>query len=165
MKNKKYLNYVKFIIITIIMIVLTISVCTIYTKVKRSDQSMLAMNLQSINYNELGSYAVENPEFILYMGFSKNKEKETLETDIYDYALDNGFLKQLIYLDLTTMEDEDYGEMRNLYFNINLKDIEFNENMSPYIAKFSDGKIVALLSIDETISINEIRTFLGINSD
>ena len=165
MKNKKYLNYVKFIIITIIMIVLTISVCTIYTKVKRSDQSMLAMNLQSINYNELGSYVVENPEFILYMGFSKNKEKETLETDIYDYALDNGFLKQLIYLDLTTMEDEDYGEMRNLYFNINLKDIEFNENMSPYIAKFSDGKIVALLSIDETISINEIRTFLGINSD
>ncbi len=117
--------------------------------------------LHEIKYNELDNYILENPDFVLYMCTSNDKECRDYEREFRKIVRKYNLKDRIIYLNLTDhIKNKD-----NTLLNINL-DISsmMNEELFfhsyPSISIFKEKKLHDLIIVNNSSTLDEVVQFL-----
>lgn len=160
MKEERNIPFKNYIILAIVLILSVLGVIYFYMwygEIKNNKIYTPVMNqyLSVINYNELGTYLIENKDVILYASVLNNEETRNFEKKfkkiVKQYALND----DILYLDLTNeFKDKDlYNSIRDKY---NLLDM-------PCLIVFKNGMIYDVYSIeDRNYDINLLISYLRI---
>ncbi len=151
-------NYVIFIIMVIFTIALTFLLSNWYTENKKLSKGNTIMSefLVKMNEQEFKNYTLENPNAIIYLANSKDESLNEFEEEFKKLIVESGIESQIIFLDLQTIDDNFFNELKDTYFSNNIKNIEIENYTNILIME--DRKITAVLYNKSTpININDVK--------
>lgn len=166
MKNEKVIpvkNYVKLALIFIVTLIVVFYANTWYKtyKIDRLNTPYIKDKINAINYEELNTYLVENPNLIIYIGKSDDQNCYDFEKDLYKVLKKNNLIEESIFLDLSSnYNDTILKEIQKKYYDNNLT-IEMSN--VPVLLIMQDGKIKDILissGEDDKITSDKIVQFL-----
>ena len=113
-------------------------------KESRINIPILDKYMDSINYNELDNYLVENPDAIIYVSILDNEEIREFEKEFKDEFKERNVNNKLLYLNITSLLSDKniVNEMRNKYYVNNLSIVDV-----PSILVFSSGELQSIYNI------------------
>lgn len=177
-KNKKDTNviivdndkksYVKNYIILIALfgscIFLTLYFCKWYDVYKEFEREIPVIRgyLSEITPDDLDHYVIDNSSAIIYLCTANSDACRSFEKDFKKYIQKNGISDEIIYLNLTSVDQEafvkDFNETYPYKHKLNGK--------YPAFVVFQDGKISSILQGGKNvkITISKVQNFLEVNT-
>lgn len=157
-------NYIIFAVISIITIVAVLGIANWYKQSKEYYENHSIMNniLSEINANEIGSYIMDNPDFIIYIASSKDQTIKSFEKKLKKLVINNEIKNNILYLDSSKIENEvTYKDLANSFLSDELKKEKTNINISPNMLYVKNNKITNILYTNQkNINIEDVENFL-----
>ena len=155
-------NYVILVAIFGCCIALTLYFCKWYDVYKdyQKEIPVIRDSLYEITSEDLEHYVADNSRVIIYMCESLNDDCRSFEKDFKKYIHKNDITDQVIYLNLTGVDIDEFVRDFNNSYNFNRK---LNGNY-PSFAVFQDGKLISILqeSKNKKLSISTVKHFLDL---
>lgn len=144
-------NYVIYSIIVIITLALVLYINSWYKayKQKELDESYIAQYVNKINYEEFKTFAVENPNLVVYIGTTNCDSCLKLEKDLYKVIKQYNLKDETIFLNITNL-----SKVEELKKDFNLETLKSNYSI-PSIAILKDSKIIDVLNSDKSGNIKK----------
>lgn len=120
MKSIKIENYIKLLLILVLIICVALFIRNIYTKGNnKSIDSYFANNVSKVlNYNEVDNFLKENDTIILYIS-DRNIDNSNLEEELINIVKENELEDDFVYVDITKVKDKiKYMEKFNNEYDI-----------------------------------------------
>lgn len=152
-------NYVILVVITVVFVFLVFYMRDWYnmTRVYYNGGSLILDVSTKINQEELGNYALENPNFILYVSSGYNDDTKKFEKDFKKYITKN-HINNIVYLDASEIDINSFNAyLKNNYaLNSNVSSkITDNQNITIY--DFDNGKISHVIANADNQSMKTIE--------
>ena len=106
------------------------------------NRSILDNYMGVININELDSYLIENPDSIIYASVLNDENIREFEKKLKKKYKDNSIDKEILYLDLTGVNEEQKNDLKNKYAINNLDIMNV-----PCLLVFNDSEIESIYSV------------------
>ncbi len=112
-----------------------------------------------INYNELDTYLIENPDTIIYVSILENKEIRDFEKNFKKLFRKKKINNDILYLDITEdiNNEEIKNELSNKYMinSVSILDV-------PVIIVIENGNVKSIYSISENnYDVDKVKTFIN----
>ena len=112
-----------------------------------------------INYNELDTYLIENPDTIIYVSILENKEIRDFEKNFKKLFKKKKINNDILYLDITEdiKNEEIKNELSNKYMinSVSILDV-------PVIIVIENGNVKSIYSISENnYDVNKVKTYIN----
>lgn len=112
-----------------------------------------------INYNELDTYLIENPDTIIYVSILENKEIRDFEKNFKKLFKKKRINNDILYLDITEdiKNEEIKNELSNKYMinSVSILDV-------PVIIVIENGNVKSIYSISENnYDVDKVKTFIN----
>ncbi len=163
-KRKNYIrNYAILGGIFAVCIFLTLYFCKWYEVYKEYEREIPVIrgSLYEINRDELEHYVVDNSNVILYMCTATSDECRSFEKKFGKYVTRNEIQEEVVYLNLTGIDEEDFLKAFNEKYPYKPK---LNGTYPAFVA-FRDGKVVSILQMkkNKKVTISKVQNFLELN--
>ncbi len=147
-------NYAILLVVSILFVFLVFYMRNWYntTKIYYNGGSLILDVSTQINKEELGNYALENPNFILYTSSGYDDKIKKLEKDLKDYITKN-HINNIVYL---TSDDSFNDSLKDYALNDKVKN-KMNNDGTIGIYYFENGKISKVITSAEDKSANEVE--------
>ena len=153
-------NYIILVLLFFVCIGLVLYFCTLY-KVNEEEKlkiPVISGALLEIYSEDLEHYVLDNPTTVIYVCTANDDVCRTFERDFKKLLRQKEYNDQIIYLNLTDVDQESFVE-------------EFNENYHykirltthyPAFILFEDGRVESILqgSEDKPLTITKVKQFL-----
>ncbi len=153
-------NYIIFFIMVIFTITLTLILRNWYNLNKNLNQKNTIMSkfLVSVNEEEFSNYIMENNNVLIYLASSKNDSLEDFELEFKNMLIEYNLQEQIIFIDLSQVDNAFFSNLTENYFSDNLKNIELSNFDNILIME--NGKINAILYTKPTkMNIDDVDKF------
>ena len=162
-KKNKVHNYIILLIICFCFIAFVFYICKIYT-IKEEEKlkvPVISGELLEIYKDDLDHYIMDNPSSIIYVCTADDEKCRFFEKDFKKLLKKNDYMNQIIYLNLTDVDQESFLEEFNKKYDSKTK---LSGNYPAFIL-FEDGKIKSILQgkSSKTVNIRKLKQFLEIN--
>ena len=167
MKTKEELRSIPFKNYIVLGVVLLVSILLLYYfcmwvdvyNESKLNKPIMDKYMDVINYNELDSYLVENPNTIIYVSVLENREIRDFEKKFKKLFKKGKIKQELLYLDITEemMNDELRNELKNNYSvnSVSILDV-------PVIIVVDNGEVKSIYSISENnYDVERIKLFIN----
>lgn len=167
MKTKEELRSIPFKNYIILGFVLLVSILLLYYfcmwvdayNESKLNKPIMDKYMDVINYNELDTYLVENPNTIIYVSVLENREIRDFEKKFKKLFKKGKINHEILYLDITeNIKDEELKEeLRNKYSvnSISILDV-------PVIIVVDNGEVQSIYSISENnYDVERIKLFIN----
>lgn len=163
-KKKNYLkNYILLFILFGSCIFLTIYFCKLYNVYEEYEREIPVIrdSLSEITPVDLEHFVIDTPETIIYMCTANDDACRNFENDLKKFVQRNNLSDNIIYLNLTGVNNEEFINGFNQKYNYKIK---LNGHYPAFVA-FEDGKVVSILqgSKNKKITISKLQNFLELN--
>lgn len=166
---KKNCNYLKLLIILIVIIFVTIISCNLYKNYdgNKANKSYISKYVLSINYGELKNALVElSSNTFIYLSTTGNKKIYNMEKDLKKIVKNNNLEDNFIYVDVTEMNSKDnYLDNINATLGLTEKKISnlpaivyFKDNVAMDFIESSANSIFLAGDFKQMIDAYEITT-------
>ncbi len=162
-KPNKLRNYLLLLFLFLFCIVLVLYLCKIY-KVNDEEKKktpVISGAISEIYYEDLEHYLMDNPTVVLYLCTANDDVCRSFERDFKKLLKKKEYNDQIIYLNLTDLEQDDFvNNFNNSY--------PYKEKLTvdyPAFVLFEDGKIKSILqgTLEKPLTIVKTKQFLDIN--
>lgn len=134
----------------------------------RLNMRIMDSYMQVINNNEIDDYLTENPDSIIYVSVLQNKEIREFEKLVKQKYREKLIEKDILYLDITELNDDAKIKLANKYYYNNLSIVDV-----PCLLVFNDGVVEAIYSVKDNnydidsfvMYINQVKLENGDLSD
>ena len=163
-ENKKSIkNYILLIILFIASIGLILYLCELY-KVNKEEQMKTPVidgALLEIYSTDLEHYIMDNPTTVIYMCTADNETCRVFERDFKKLLKKKDYDNQIIYLNLTDLDQNSFVEEFNNKYSYKNK---LTTNYPAFVL-FEDGKIRGILQGNEkkSLTLEKVKQFLELN--
>lgn len=163
-ENKKGIkNYVLLVLLFMASMLLVLYICEVY-KLNQSEKMKVPVidgALLEIYPNDLDHYILENPTTVIYMCTANDEKCRLFERDFKKLLKRKDYSNQIIYLNLTDLNQEEYIKKFNDKYKYK---VEVTTDYPAFIL-FEDGKISRVLQGNDkkNLSIDRVKQFLEIN--
>lgn len=164
-RNIPLKNYVIMIVITVLVAVLTFYLVEWYKTIKEyyQNNSVVAEVLPKIELESFESYLLDNSDVIIYVSKSNDQNIKEFEKKFKKYILNNDLNNNIIYFDVSNIEQDDVNNLFIQYIGSNFK--KFKQIVVPNLIYFSNGEIVDVLYVKENeITMSAVKKFMKRNS-
>lgn len=162
--KKRFKNYCILIVVFILTICLTLYLCKIYKTYDEYKKltPVIRGTLQEIVSEDLEHYILENPTTIIYMCTSNSDSCRSFEKDFKKFVVKEDYTNDIVYLNLTNLDQEQFIEEFNSKYNFKIK---LNSDY-PAIVLFENGTIDALLQGNDNkkLTVSKVKDFLDLNT-
>lgn len=113
--------------------------------------------MQVINHNEIDDYVIENPDAIIYVSVLQNNEIRDFEKLVKQKYRDRLIEKDILYLDMTGLNEMDINNLQNKYYynSLSISDV-------PCLLVFKDGVVDAIYSVrDNNYNIDSFLMYVN----
>ena len=158
---RKFINYILFMIVIILMCIISVKLHNIYKQNKLST-SVLTRTVGSINYDDIDNTIGEltSNDYII-ISYVKSEENRKIEKDLKKIIVDNNIQNNTYYLDITDkMLDSNFFESLNKEFKLNKKIISV-----PTILCYKDGKLIKILDNVKGNLVDDFNTYVENSED
>ena len=158
MKKEKVIpkkNYIKFSLICIITLLAVFYANTWYKnyQINKLNNTYIKDKINAINYDELDTYLIENPNLIVYVGENNNQECYEFEKYLYKIIKKNDLIDDTIFLDLSN--NYSITLLNNIQQKYYSKDLKTDLNNIPALLVIQNKEIKDILIKEENIKITE----------
>lgn len=153
-------NYIIFFIMLVFTIALTLVFRNWYNLNKDLNQKNTIMSkfLVSVNEEEFSNYIMENNNVLIYLASSKDESLEEFELQLKTMLIKYNLQEQIIFIDLSQVDNTFFTSLTENYFSDNLKNIKLSNFNNILIME--NGKINAILYTKQTkINIEDVDKF------
>lgn len=153
------------LVITILVIALTFYLVEWYKTLKEyyQNNSIVAEVLPKIESESIESYLLDNSDVIIYISKSNDQSVKTFEKKFKKYILSNDLNDNIIYFDVSTLEQEYINDLLIKYIGPTFK--KFKQIVVPNLIYFSNREIVDVLYVKENeITMSAVKKFMKRNS-
>jgi len=162
--QKNYLkNYVILIAIFCCCVALTLYLCKWFEVYQEYEKEIPVIrgNLVEINPDDLEHYVLDNSDTIIYMCTANDDECRNFEKDFKKYIIKNDITDEIIYLNLTNIDGDQFVKNFNQKYKYKMK----LNGKYPAFVVFQDGEITSILqeSKNKKITISKVQNFLELN--
>jgi len=146
-KNNKKIGVSNYIIVIAIMIVSMFSIILLRNLYVTREENKLNIPvlrdvlMHELTASEVNNYINENPDVVMYISVSKDKECRSFEEDIKSYLIDNNLGNDIVYVNLNSDEVDSFFNSFN-----NALDNENKLNEYPAFVSIKNGKVEDILS-------------------
>jgi len=162
-KKNKVHNYIILLIICICFIAFVFYICKIYNiqEEERLKIPVIRGQLLEIYKDDLDHYIMDNPSSIIYVCTADGEKCRSFEKEFKKLLKKNDYMNQIIYLNLTDVDQDVFLEEFNKKYNSKTR----LSNYYPAFILFEDGKIKSILqgSSSKDVSTNKLKQFLEVN--
>ncbi len=164
-QNQK--NYVKNYVILILLfgscIFLTLYLCKWYEVYKEYEREIPVIRgvLYEITPEDLEHYVIDNSSAVIYLCTANGEECRSFEKDFKKYVQKNGISEEVVYLNLTGVDQEAFLDD----FNRQYPNKHKLNGKYPAFVVFQDGKVSSILQGGKNvkITISKVQNFLEVN--
>ena len=161
-EEKRLRNYFFLGFIFLVSIGLTLYFCKWYEVYEEYEKEVPVIrgSLLEITREDLEHYVIDNPSFVVYMCTSEKETCRTFEKDLKKYVNKEEITDEIIYLNLTGVEKEEFIEDFNNRYSPKPK----LKGDYPTFVSFTDGEVDAVLqtSKNKKVTISKLRTFMDL---
>jgi len=162
-KKKSIKNYILLVLLFAASIGLVLYLCELY-KVNKEEQMKTPVidgALLEIYSTDLDHYILDNPTTVIYMCTADNETCRVFERDFKKLLKKNDYSEQIIYLNLTDLDQDLFVEEFNNKYNYKVK----LTTDYPAFVLFEDGKIKNIIqgNKDKKLSLEKVKQFLEVN--
>lgn len=147
-------NYVILLVVAILFVLLVFYMRNWYntTKIYYNGGSLILDVSTQINKEEIGNYALENPNFVLYVSSGYDDSSKKFEKELKNYIVKN-HINNIVYLNA----DASFNEtLKNYAVNSKIeKQIKSDGNISIYY--FENGKISRAITNAEKAGAKDVE--------
>ncbi len=163
-KKKNYLkNYIILIIVFGLCVGFTLYLCEWYKVYNEylKETPVIRGSVSEIGYEDLDHYVVDVPNVVIYLCTSNSDSCRSFEKNFKKYIKKNELGEEIVYLNLTGVDQEKFIEEFNNKYNYKIK---LNGNFPAFVS-FRDGKVDAILqgSSKKQITLSKVDDFLDVN--
>ena len=156
-------NYLLLILLFVICMWLVVYLCQLY-KINDAEKKKIPVirgNLEEIYESDLEPYILENPTKVIYMCTSNDEVCRNFERDFKKLLKQKDYQNQIVYLNLTDLNQDEFVEKFNAKYNYKIK----LTTKYPAFIQFDDGKIKSVLQgkEDKKLTITKVKQFLELN--
>lgn len=112
----------------------------ITTKEYYDNNSVIIDTVSEINNDEIGNYATDNPNFVLYVSSGSNADIKPFEKKLKKFILKNDLRNNILYLNLENVNIDEFNNYLNGFATENANSSLSDKNSSA-IYIFQNGKI------------------------
>ncbi len=156
-------NYMLLILLFVGMIVMVLYICELYkvSDEERKRVPIIEGALQEIYNDDLEHYIMDNPTTIIYMCTANGDVCREFERDFSKLLKKKDYSNQLIYLNLTDLNQEEFVKNFNNLYNYKKQLTSYY----PAFILFEDGKVKNILqgNKDKPLNIIKVKQFLELN--
>ena len=149
-EEKKEVPFKNYVILFAILIATFLLLFYLYSYFDKYEETLLSKRILDkymlvINNNELDDYLVENPNAILYVSKLNDDKIREFEKSLKNKYKNNEIDKNILYLDVTDINEKDKIYLSNKYYfnNLNILSIAC-------IVVFKNGKVASIYSISSS---------------
>ncbi|MDD4036226.1 MAG: hypothetical protein PHS45_02765 [Bacilli bacterium] len=157
-EKKNYIIYALVVIFTLVLIFL-IKGCYKAYKDHQLTIPVIADYVNEVKYEELSSFIVENPDFILYTCTSYEKECRDFERKFKDVIKDYNLKDKIVYLNLDSIVQDELNDDTDNFILKALNDDNYFKTY-PKIAVFKDSVLLEYLVISNKVSVDRVVQLL-----
>lgn len=164
-KEKNYVrNYFLLAILFVGCIALTLYFCKCYQVYQEYQKEIPVIrgSLLEITKDDLEHYIVDNSNVITYLCTANEDSCRNFEKDFKKYIAKNGIDEQVVYLNLTGIDQEEFvKEFNDKYPYKNSLDVHY-----PAFVVFEDGRVTSILqgTKKKELTLSSVEQFLELNS-
>ena len=163
-QQKNYVkNYILLIVLFVSCIFLTIYFCKWYDVYKEYEKEIPVIrgSLSEITPEDLEHYVIDNSSAIIYMCVANDDECRAFEKDFKKYIQKNGITDEVIYLNLTNVDQKQFLSDFNQKYQFKIK----LNGKYPAFVVFQDGDVISILqgSKNKRITLSKVQGFLELN--
>ena len=163
-ENKSIIhNYIILIVLFLVCIGVVLYLCKVY---KINEEEALKVPvidgyLSEIYQEDLEHYILDNPTAVIYMCTANGEECRTFERDFKKLLKKRDFNNEIIYLNLTDLDQEDFVRRFNEQYHYK---IELTTEYPAFVL-FEDGKVSSVLqgSSKKPLTVTKVQQFLELN--
>lgn len=150
-------NYILVLIITLATVILTIALATNYKNQRMyENKNVMALFLSEVKTDELDTFITENHDIMIYL--ITDNEDDEIQQKAKKIIMKNNFTKDMIVLNIN-VDDEVITNLKEKYFDENLKNVELKENNILFVR---EGKIVNILNVDLE-NVKTLKKYINTN--
>ena len=162
-KPNKLRNYLLLLFLFIFCMVIVIYLCQIYkiNDEEKKKTPVISGALSEIYYEDLEHYLMDNPTVVLYLCTANDDVCRSFERDFKKLLKKKEYNDQIIYLNLTDLEQEVFvKDFNDTYVYKEKVTVDY-----PAFVLFEDGRIKAILqgTKEKPLTIVKAKQFLDIN--
>lgn len=162
--QKNYLkNYIILIAIFCCCVFLTLYFCKWYEVYQEYEREIPVIrgSLVEINPEDLEHYVADTPGTIIYLCTANDDECRNFEKDFKKYINKNDITDEIIYLNLTNIDNSQFIKDFNQKYQYKMK----LNGKYPAFVVFQDGEITSVLqgSKNKKITISKVQNFIELN--
>lgn len=161
-EEKKIKNYVIAILMFIVSCWLVLYICELYkiNDAEKKKTPVIDGMLYEIYNEDLDHYVIENPTTVVYMCTANDEDCRSFEKNFIKLLKKKDYSDQLVYLNLTDLDQEAFVKAFNEKYNYKTK----LTTKYPAFVFFEDGKIKAILQgKSKKMEIMRVKQFLELN--
>ncbi|MBQ3306820.1 MAG: hypothetical protein IJG68_01345 [Bacilli bacterium] len=159
-KEKKMKDYLLLAFIYLITIIMVLYFCKSYIVYREYQKEIpvISGSLMEIMPDDLEHYIIDNPEVVVYMCSAPDDKCREFEKKLKKYIKKKEITDEIIYLNLTNVDLEQFTKDFNKKYPNTLK---LNQNYPAFVF-FADGKNEAILQEkkDKKLTISKLNVFL-----
>ena len=159
-EKSSFKGYGILILIFALCIGLTLYICKWYNVYQdyQKETPVIRGTLSEIGNDEFEHYVLDNPTSIIYMCTSREDVCRNFENEFKKLVIKKEYNDEIIYLNLTDLDQEKFVKEFNDKYNFKVK---LTENYPAFVV-FSDGEVDAILQGDEEkpITISRVKEFI-----
>ena len=149
-EEKKEVPFKNYLILFIVLIATFLLLFYLYSWFDKYEETLLSKRILDkymlvINNNELDDYLVENPNTIIYVSKLNDDKIREFEKSLKNKYKNNEIDKNILYLDVTDINEKDKMYLSNKYYLNGLNILSV-----PCIVVFKDGNIDSIYSISSS---------------
>lgn len=150
-------NYILVLIITLATVILTIALATNYKNQQMyENKNVMVLFLSEVKTDELDTFITENHDIMIYL--ITDNEDDEIQQKAKKIIMKNNFTKDMIVLNIN-VDDEVITNLKEKYFDENLKNVELKENNILFVR---EGKIVNILNVDLE-NVKTLKKYINTN--
>ena len=162
-KRKLLHNYLLLVLLFLIIIIIILYFCKLYkiSEEEKRKTPVISGVLSEIYSEDLEHFILDNPTTLIYICTANNDTCRTFERDFKKVLRQKEYNDQIIYLNLTDINQEEFINSFNKKYNYKTSlTTEY-----PAFVLFEDGEIVTILqgSEEKPLSITKVKNFLELN--
>ena len=155
MRKIPFRNYLILVLILIVSMAAVIYMNKLYLSAK-NDNNILDGFINEIKPQEIDTYIIENPNFVIYLGY-KNSDNKSFEKKFKNFVTKYDLQKNIVFIDIKQFEDKKFNDFSEKYASVSL-----NKNNSLII--IDNQKVIDTLDITkERCDIELVKIFFKKN--
>ncbi len=158
MKKIPLKNYFLLVLLIAVSVIVVLYCVNWYSRMQKK-ASILPEYISEIKYDEIDNFAVENPNFIIYLSSKEDNKLEKFETELKGFLIDNDLSQDFIYMDMDQFKFEEFMQKYKNIDNYKLDDdivmiiFENQKVRDIFTAKISD---INMENVKKFLQNNEV---------